>query len=185
MKTPKLLLITLLFSLGTLHAEQESTVEPEKKDAFIESIEDSLVILDSKKFKDVKDFTPPNKYYVFYKTASWCPPCQRFTPTLVEFYDKYKATHGDDFEIILVTSDQDEQSMLNYSIQKKMKWPQIDIEKVGNFSAKHSLPGSGIPNLLVCDREGNILKKSYDVNEYVGPLVPMEYLKALLDKENQ
>ena len=44
------------------------------------------------------------KYYAFYYSAVWCPPCKAFTPDLVKFYDRMRKS-GADFEIVFVSSD--------------------------------------------------------------------------------
>jgi len=98
----------------------------------------------------------PAKYYIFYYTASWCGPCQRFTPSLVEWYNKNK---NDNFEIFLISSDRNEQAMEGYAVHKKMPWPHLAFPKIGafkqQFREKHAV--SGIPSLIVCDREGKVL----------------------------
>ena len=62
---------------------------------FDEILDGNLVKLDGKSLKSFKDLKKPSKYYVFYYTASWCGPCQQFTPSLVDFYEKNK---NDNFE---------------------------------------------------------------------------------------
>jgi len=97
----------------------------------------------------------PNKYYIFYYTASWCPPCQKFTPSLVQFYNQNK---NNDFEIVLISSDKSEADMTRYAVAKKMPWPQLKFDKVSSF--KQAFPNGlrGIPGIMVTDLEGNIIK---------------------------
>ena len=42
------------------------------------------------------------KYVGVYYSASWCPPCQRFTPKLVEAYSS--SLKGKNFEIVFVSA---------------------------------------------------------------------------------
>jgi thiol-disulfide isomerase/thioredoxin len=140
-----------------------------------------LVALDGKSLKTVKDFVKPKKYYLFYYTASWCPPCQKFTPSLVEFYDANKPGNAD-FEIILVTSDENEEAMEAYAVAKKMKWPHLKLSKVERFKNEFKHPGTGIPNLVLADPEGNLIKTSYVNGEYLGPTQVMKHLGSLLKK---
>jgi len=54
-----------------------------------------------------------DKYLMLYFSAHWCPPCRRFTPKLSEFYKKLKAKRSD-FEMVFVSSDQDEETFNEY-----------------------------------------------------------------------
>lgn len=148
---------------------------------FDDALDGNLVSLKGKKLASQKDFVKPTKYYLFYYTASWCGPCQKFTPSLVEFYDKNKPGNGE-FEIVLVTSDSDEDSMEQYAVDKQMKWPQLKLSKVERFKKEFKHPGGGIPNLVLTDTEGKLLKTSYEGKNYVGPAVVMNHLASLLKK---
>ncbi|MGL5018268.1 MAG: thioredoxin-like domain-containing protein [Luteolibacter sp.] len=159
-------------------APAPEVVAPSVFDKFLHG---DLVALDGKSLKTVKDFVKPKKYYLFYYTASWCGPCQRFTPSLVEFYDANKPGNAD-FEIILVTSDRDEDAMEAYAATKKMKWPHLKFSKVSRFKQEFNHPGTGIPNLVLADTEGNLLKTSYVNGEYLGPTSVMKHLGTLLKK---
>jgi nucleoredoxin len=61
--------------------------------------------------KDLK-----GKVIGLYFSAHWCPPCRGFTPKLCEWYANFKKTHEkkDDFELVFVSSDRDEQSFKEY-----------------------------------------------------------------------
>lgn len=121
---------------------------------FDQSLDGNLVKLDGKKLKPFKDFKKPSKYYLFYYTASWCPPCRAFTPTLVDWYHKNK---NDSFELVLITSDRDEGAMEGYAKDKKMPWPQLELKKVRNFRGDHLHGVRGIPSLIVCELDGKML----------------------------
>jgi len=142
-------------------------------------LDGNLVRFDGKSLKPMKDFRKPEKYYLFYYTASWCGPCQKFTPSLVEFYNKHKP--GDDrFELVLVSSDEDEDAMEEYARDKRMPWPQLKLSKAADFKKKFKHPGRGIPNLVLTDTEGNLIKLSYEGDTYVGPSSVMAHLESLL-----
>jgi nucleoredoxin len=112
------------------------------------------VKLDGKSLKSFKDLKKPSKYYVFYYTASWCGPCQQFTPSLVEFYKKNK---NDNFELVLITSDSEEDSMEDYAVSKEMPWPQLKLKKADDFKKNFNHGVKGIPAVIVCDLEGKIV----------------------------
>ncbi|KPA80473.1 tryparedoxin-like protein [Leptomonas pyrrhocoris] len=52
------------------------------------------------------------KYVLIYFSAHWCPPCQRFTPLLADFYDEHKDKYG--FEVLFVSSDREEGRMMDF-----------------------------------------------------------------------
>ncbi len=152
---------------------------PAAASVFDDFLDGNLVKLSGKSLKPVKEFEKPAKYYLFYYTASWCGPCQKFTPSLVEFYNKNKPGNSD-FEVILITSDSDEEAMERYAFDKEMPWPHLKLSKVEKFKKEFRHPGNGIPNLVLTDLEGKLLKTSYEGKSYLGPTVVMNHLETLL-----
>jgi nucleoredoxin len=140
-------------------------------------LENNLVKLAGKDLKKCNDATHPTKYYLFYQSASWCGPCKAFTPSLVDFYNAKK---NDQFELVLLTHDTDAGAMKDYAVTDKMPWPMLKMDKVEKFTKEFKHPGGGIPNLVLTDLQGNILKASYEGETYVGPTVVMDYLGTLL-----
>ena len=121
---------------------------------FDDVLDGNLVKLDGGSLKKAEGVAKPNKYYVFYYTASWCGPCQRFTPSLVKWYEDNK---NDNFELVLISSDRDKNAMEGYAKSKKMPWPQLKLSKARVFKSKYEHGVSGIPSLIVCDLEGKVL----------------------------
>lgn len=121
---------------------------------FDEVLDGDLVRLDGKKLKKCDDATHPAKYYVFYYTASWCPPCRAFTPSLVKWYNDNKNAN---VEIVLITSDRDEKAMEGYAAEMNMPWPQLKLAKAKTFKGKFNHGVRGIPSVMVCDIEGKLL----------------------------
>ncbi len=56
----------------------------------------------------------PVEYVLLYFSASWCPPCQSFTPVLADFYQQYQ----DSMEIIYISSDRDAPEFTKYYTSK-------------------------------------------------------------------
>ena len=98
-------------------------------------------------------------YLLFYWSAHWCGPCRKFTPKLVEFYNTHGG--GDKFEIILVSSDRNEEAMKEYMSKEKMPWHAIDYSRKKDAGLK-KFCGRGIPNIMLIDREGNQLARGRD-----------------------
>jgi thiol-disulfide isomerase/thioredoxin len=149
--------------------------------AFDEALQGNLIILKGKRLASLKDFVKPTKYYLFYYTASWCGPCHRFTPSLVDFYNKFKPGNKE-FEVVLITCDDSDDAMDKYAAELKMPWPQLKLAKVDHFKKEFKHPGGGIPNLVLTDTQGKILKLSYEDGKYIGPAAVMAHLDPLLTK---
>lgn len=123
----------------------------------------NLVKLEGRGLKRFKQEEKPTKFYVFYYTASWCGPCQAFTPELVKFYNRTKKGNSN-FELVLISSDRSEDAMVEYAKDKKMPWPQLRFSKVNDFRSTFNHGVSGIPAIVVCDLEGNIVSRGNDLN---------------------
>jgi len=139
-----------------------------EKSVFEEPLDGNLVILKGRRFEKHEMASQPKKYYVFYYTASWCPPCRQFTPRLVEFYNKNK---NDNFEIILVSSDREAKAQLDYAVSAKMPWPQIKFDEVTGFRRKFNHGVRGIPAVIVCNPDGTIVEGNFRDLEALKELV--------------
>ena len=92
------------------------------------------------------------KYTALYFSAHWCPPCRMFTPKLVEWYNKFKAERPN-FELVFVSSDQDENAMKEYIDGDKMPWPYVKYdEREAEIFRKYS--SDGIPYLVLIGENG-------------------------------
>jgi nucleoredoxin len=101
------------------------------------------------------------QYYALYYSAQWCPPCHVFTPLLVGWYNKFKPAHPN-FELIFVSEDTNETSMLSYMKEMAMPWPAVRfgaLKHDGSFkgSGIEKFAGPGIPDLVLVDANGTVL----------------------------
>lgn len=142
--------------------EKPAEAVPAGPSVFDKLLDGNLVALDGRSLKSVRDLEKPQKYYVFYYTASWCGPCQAFTPSLVDFYNEHKT---DNFELVLISSDRDERSMTTYAQEKKMPWPQLRLSRTERFEKATEHGVTGIPSLIVCDLEGNVVSRTRSLAE--------------------
>lgn len=145
-------------------AETEPAAATAVPSVFDEVLDSNLEILDGRKLKRHELASKPTKHYVFYYTASWCGPCQAYTPDLVKFYNKAKEGN-DTFELVLITSDRDEESMEGYAKDKKMPWPHLKLSKAKDFKSKFQHGVTGIPSVIICDLEGNIVSRSRSISD--------------------
>ena len=98
---------------------------------------------------DLKE-TTTNKYFGLYFSAKWCGPCRKFTPKLIEFYDKVE-----NFEVIFISLDSDETEFNDYF--SKMPWKSLPFDNEKSEKLSEFFSVQGIPSLVLVDYEGNLL----------------------------
>uniref|UniRef100_A0A7S2MU64 Thioredoxin domain-containing protein n=1 Tax=Helicotheca tamesis TaxID=374047 RepID=A0A7S2MU64_9STRA len=123
---------------------------------FLNSIGDELVYSDGNRTVKTADVLSGKTTIMIYFSAHWCPPCQRFTPALIKFYNKLKAKHN--FELIFVSFDKSEDQFKEYT--SNMPWPCLPFD---SDDAKATLArkydAGGIPHLVVLDENGEVITK--------------------------
>ncbi|MEQ7798919.1 TlpA disulfide reductase family protein [Pedobacter sp. ASV1-7] len=100
-----------------------------------------------------KDFR--GKYLIIDFWASWCGPCRQEIPHLKEVYKKYK---DKGLEILAVSVDAKQDAWKKAMAEERMTWPQINAQESKPVMAQYLF--SGIPYLVVVDKEGNIIEKN-------------------------
>jgi len=149
------------------------------------SLQDVLGIVRDGEGNKVDAATLQGKMLFFYFSASWCGPCQNFTPKLATIYNKQceAKADGKDFEIIFVSSDRDDASFEAYF--KKMPWLALDKSSAKFDEFRSFLRGEygvrGIPHLGSMSAEGEIIKQNCtgnarsDTNGDDFPWLPKPY----------
>jgi len=89
--------------------------------------------------------------------ATWCGPCVRELPNVLETYEKY---HGKGFEIIGISLDKDESALNSFMKKNKMTWVQyFDGQGWQNkLAGKYGV--NSIPATYLLDGEGTIIGKN-------------------------
>lgn len=107
-------------------------------------------LIDNKnKNYDLKELTK-KKYFGLYFSAKWCGPCRKFTPKLIEFYDKVE-----NFEVIFISLDSDETEFNDYF--SKMPWKSLPFDNEKSEKLSEFFNVQGIPSLVLVDYDGNLL----------------------------
>lgn len=90
--------------------------------------------------------------------ASWCGPCRRENPNVVNMYHQYKE---DGFTVMSVSLDNDRARWLAAIEQDGLEWPNhvSDLNKWSSAAAK-KYGVTGIPFTVLIDAEGNIIGKN-------------------------
>lgn len=109
---------------------------------------------DGKKNLGPQDFK--GKILVLDFWASWCGPCRQEIPHLKE---AYKAYHDKGVEFFSVSIDKDGAAWRKAMKEENMPWEQAQAPKAGKDIMK-LYQFSGIPYILVLDKEGKIVAKN-------------------------
>ena len=134
-----------------------------------EELKNQIVRLEGRSFRNVSDDALKNKrLFAFYYSAGWCGPCRRFTPELVKFYEEAK-TRYPEFEVIFISSDQDQKAMTEYMQSSGMPFLAMKFDRKEKSSWAKKYAERGIPNLVFLDGSGEVLSASYVDGQYVGP----------------
>eukprot|EP00397_Hematodinium_sp_SG-2012_P069397 GEMP01119012.1.p1 GENE.GEMP01119012.1~~GEMP01119012.1.p1 ORF type:complete len:131 (+),score=35.47 GEMP01119012.1:110-502(+) len=89
-------------------------------------------------------------------SASWCAPCRRYTPKLVEAYTKIYEEK--DMAIIFLSGDRDEAAFDTF--YGGMPWCAMPFSERGLFNeARTSYEVVGIPKLIILSPDGRLLSK--------------------------
>ena len=118
-------------------------------------------------------------YVVFYGSAAWCGPCRRFTPTLVDFYESEGG--GEDFEVVLISSDRSADDAAGYMSDYSMPWTMLPYDHGRSDAASEFRSGNGIPDLVVVRRDtGEVISTAFDGDDYRGPNAVLDDLRREL-----
>ena len=93
-----------------------------------------------------------------YFSAQWCGPCRNFTPELVRCRDKW-VNKNLPFEVVFVSSDNDEKSMRQYMKTDAMRWYAVPYSSELRTRLKGEFKVGGIPTLILLDGNGKLFSK--------------------------
>ena len=122
----------------------------------LEQLSKNRLILDDDLKKN--DFTLINFW------ASWCGPCRRENPAVVQLYEQYK---DQGFTVISVSLDKDKAKWLAAIEKDNLSWPN-HVSDLGSWNSKvaRQYGVSSIPFTVLLDAEGKVIKtklRSHDL----------------------
>ena len=97
------------------------------------------------------------KYVLVDFWASWCGPCRRENPAVVEVYQKF---HDKGFDIFAVSLDRDKEAWLKAIEKDKLTWTHVSELKGWNGEVSQAFCVSSIPSNLLIDPEGKIIARN-------------------------
>ena len=148
---------------------QAGVVQPPAATSLMQGLRDKLIVFRDGVISRADDSELENKKLIaLYFSAHWCGPCRKFTPQLVEFYNRVAPQHPE-FEIIFVSCDRSRFNWETYMREARMPWPAIDFDQLTGSASLKQLGGDGIPSLVLLDPTGHLLSSSYDGGKYLGP----------------
>jgi thiol-disulfide isomerase/thioredoxin len=90
--------------------------------------------------------------------ASWCGPCRKESPNVVEAYAKYKSKefkNAEGFEVFSVSIDKDAAAWKQAIKEDRLSWKNHVMDKDGIASANYGV--SSIPSAFLIDGEGHVI----------------------------
>ncbi|MDD3039824.1 TlpA disulfide reductase family protein [Bacteroides sp.] len=131
-------------------------IDKQKKTAVGSKFIDFEMLTPEGKSVKLSDYVGKGKVVLVDFWASWCGPCRREMPSLVETYAKYKDKN---FEIVGVSLDQDEAAWKEAIKSMNMTWPQMSDLKFWQSEGAQLYAVNSIPHTVLIDGDGTIIAR--------------------------
>ena len=106
------------------------------------------------------------KYVLLDFWATWCGPCVKEMPNLVEVYEKY---HEKGFEVYAVSLDTKKSAWQKFLKTKKLPWINVsDLQEDNAAGVAYSV--NAVPANFLLDKEGTIIGKNMTMEELAEQL---------------
>jgi nucleoredoxin len=162
--------------------ERDDSPRPSGANVIYNMVKGDLVRLSNGAVVRTEDESLASKKLIaIYFSAHWCPPCRRFTPELVEYYNRVAPQHPE-FELVFFSFDRSNYAMETYMREASMPWPAIDYQKLEGKEAIKKYAGKGIPCLVLLDSTGKVISDSFAGSQYLGPGKVLTDLDAIFAK---
>uniref|UniRef100_A0A7S1CIC7 Thioredoxin domain-containing protein n=1 Tax=Bicosoecida sp. CB-2014 TaxID=1486930 RepID=A0A7S1CIC7_9STRA len=144
---------------GAVMGDAEAAGFPWKPKTTAELLTDDLEITTAEGTTTLGKIKAGVDYIGLYFSAHWCGPCRGFTPTLSKFYRDHH--EGKKFEILFVSSDEDDASFATYF--GEMPWKAVPFARRDlKESLSKTFDVEGIPTLVFVEAGGDMKTVSKD-----------------------
>lgn len=137
-------------------------VDRKKKCAVGQSFIDFEMIDPESKSIRLSDYAGKGKIILMDFWASWCGPCCKAIPDLIQLYDQYK---DKGFEIIGISLDQDLKVWKGAIERLNIPWPQMSDLKAWKSEGARMYAVSTIPYTILLDAKGKIIANNLTLEE--------------------
>ncbi len=153
--------ILKVFEAAGMTNNKPLEVIKQRRDVLMKTAPGMPVIDFTLKTIDGKDFNlmteMKGKVFVIDFWASWCGPCRRENPHMVETYAKYKDMG---FDAVSVSVDRDTEAWKKAVADDKLTWHQVINDNENNAQSVSKQYGvSSIPTIFLIDKEGKIVAR--------------------------
>ena len=115
----------------------------------------------------LSDYVGKNKIVLIDFWESWCGPCRKEMPTVVEAYQKYKSKG---FEIVGISLDQEKGAWIQSTKALNITWPQMSDLGGWKSKAAQLYKINSIPATFLLDQNGRIIAKNLRGEELLSKL---------------
>ena len=160
--------------IAILDLMNETTKKNTQIQHIIQQIETELRVASGQPFIDFTLPTPAGEmlslsdvvgnydYVLLHFWASWCGPCIRIFPEMIQFYAEHG---GESFEIFSVSLDNNEAAWKNAIENHNLAWYHVSDLKMWDCEVRQLYAVSGIPTRFLIDRNGKIVGRNMSFEE--------------------
>lgn len=145
-------------------------VEKQKKTAAGTKFTDFEMKTPEGKAVKLSDYVGKNKIVLVDFWASWCGPCRKEMPNLVELYAQYK---DKGLEIVGVSLDQKADDWKMAIKRLNITWPQMSDLKYWKNEGAQLYAVNSIPHIVLIDAEGTIVSRGLHGEELKAKLAEL------------
>lgn len=98
-------------------------------------------------------------FYIYLISASWCPPCNKEMPHVVEAYKKMREEGS--VELVLISADSKAEDAKGFVEKYGAEFTVINARGEGSTPPPGFIKPTGIPHATIVDSEGNVIKDGH------------------------